>query len=164
MAGGGLSELICCSGKKSVEVLDTDDCLSIRVAAACFICSAAADKCLLPECLIEALFRQSKAGGAILRAVQAGSFFFFSPWSPSGFVPVCCAAASVRSFISRTQLLQRRPSKGRCKAALSELNCLPPPPCLLNAFSFVSLHSFPRCHFLLVLRSVLASPFLSRRL
>lgn len=79
MAGGGLSELICCSGKKSVEVLDTDDCLSIRVAAACFMCSAAADKCLLPECLIEALFRQSKAGGAILRAVQAGSFFFFFP-------------------------------------------------------------------------------------
>lgn len=52
----------------------------------------------------------------------------------------------MRSFIFRTQLPQRQPSKGRCKAALSELNCLPTAclraECLLLCvFAFIS-----HCH------------------
>lgn len=111
---------------------------------------------LLPKCLIEALFRQLKAGGAILRAVQAGFFLLFFPSSPSLdllFYLAVCAAASVRSFIFRTQLPQRQPCKGRCKAALSELNCLPTAclhaECLLFCvFAFISPCNFV-CLFLL---------------
>lgn len=62
-------------------------------------------------------------------------------------VPGCVSCSLCEELYLQHSASQRQPSKGRCKAALSELNCLPtaclPAECLLFCvFAFIS-----HCHF-----------------
>lgn len=92
---GGLSEVICSSGKKPVHGRSARrrrlSFHSSHLHVFHLLCYCR--HFLPPKCLIEALFRQLKAGGAILRAVQAGFFFSFVSFFRLVIVPGCVSCS-----------------------------------------------------------------------